>query len=371
LLNQLNYQILVATKASRIRMAGQNQMLMEFGTRRAHDRGVNAGVRAALIGGADFSSNVGISGVLGLEPKGTHSHAMVQFYMGMGMSELDAFRSYADLYPDNCILLVDTIDTVNSGIPNAIKVFENLRKKGHKPLGIRLDSGDLAYLSIIAAKELNKAGFEDVKIVLSNELDELNIWQIITQIEEEAGHHQIDPDKLINRLVYGVGTRLITSSGDSSLSGVYKLTSIFHEGEWLPTTKFSENLSKSIIPGNKKLHRIYKDSGKSNADIISLNDEPIDDTDSICLYHPFDQDKSRKLLRSEINNMESLLVPVIKNGKLIYEFPGIEKIREVRNHDLDKLDIGVKRIIYPHTYHVSLSPGLNRLKQEVAGVFRK
>jgi len=371
LLNQLNYQILIATKASRIKTAGRNKMLLEFGTRRAHDRGVNAGVRAALIGGADFSSNVGVSQLLGFEPKGTHSHAMVQFYMGMGMSEQDAFQNYADLYPDNCILLVDTIDTIDSGIPNAIKVFENLKKKGHKPLGIRLDSGDLAYLSIIAAKELDKAGFENVKIVLSNELDELNLWQIITQIEEEAGNYDVDPEKLIDRLVYGVGTRLITSKGDASLSGVYKLTSIFHEGRWLPTTKFSENLSKSIIPGNKKLWRFYTESDRANADVLALNDEDLEKKESFVLRHPYDQDQFREVNQADIANMESLLEIIIEDGKIVYDFPDIRSIRDVRDQDLASLDSGVKRIIYPHTYHVSLSPGLYKLKQEVSSAFKK
>ncbi|MGC9357269.1 MAG: nicotinate phosphoribosyltransferase, partial [Anaerolineae bacterium] len=211
LLNHLNYQILIATKAARIHESGQGQLLLEFGLRRAHERGANAGARAALIGGADFTSNVGISHVLGYPPKGTHAHSMVQVFMALGEGELDAFQAYADVYPDDCLLLVDTIDTLESGIPNAIKVFEKLRKQGHKPVGIRLDSGDLAYLSIQAARMLNEAGFEEVSIVLSNQLDELVILQILTQIQQEAGRYGVDPDHLINRLVYGVGTRLITS----------------------------------------------------------------------------------------------------------------------------------------------------------------
>ncbi len=166
LLNQLNYQILIATKACRINEAGRHQMLLEFGMRRGHDRGANAGVRAALIGGADFSSNVGISHLLGYPPKGTHAHSMVQMFMALGMNEEDAFTRFAELYPADTILLVDTVDTLKSGVPNAIKVFEKMKKKGQKPLGVRLDSGDLAYLSIQTAKQLNEAGFEDVKIVL-------------------------------------------------------------------------------------------------------------------------------------------------------------------------------------------------------------
>ena len=184
LLNHLNYQTLIATKAGRIREIGRGQLMLEFGLRRAHERGANAGARAALIGGADFTSNVGASAVLGFPPKGTHAHSMVQFYMALGYSELDAFAAYADVYPDDSLLLVDTIHTLKSGVPNAIRVFEKLRSKGHQPVGIRLDSGDLAYLAIQAAHMLNVAGFEDTAIVLSNNLDELVIWQILTQITE-------------------------------------------------------------------------------------------------------------------------------------------------------------------------------------------
>ena len=160
-----------------------------------------AGARAALIGGADYTSNVGISEVLGFSPKGTHAHSMVQAFLALGQSELDAFRAYADVYPDDCLLLVDTINTLESGIPNAIRVFEEVRREGHKPVGIRLDSGDLAYLSIQAAKMLDEAGFPETAIVLSNDLDELIIWQIVTQIKEEATRYGVDPDHLVRRLV--------------------------------------------------------------------------------------------------------------------------------------------------------------------------
>ncbi len=171
LLNHLNYQTLIATKASRIRESGQGRLLLEFGLRRAQDKAAIAGARAALIGGADFTSNVGISHVLGFPPKGTHAHSMVQVFMALGEGELGAFRAYAEVYPDDCLLLVDTINTLESGIPNAIRVFEELRRKGHEPVGIRLDSGDLAYLSIQAARMLDEAGFPNTAvIVLSNQL---------------------------------------------------------------------------------------------------------------------------------------------------------------------------------------------------------
>jgi nicotinate phosphoribosyltransferase len=159
LLNKLNYTTLIATKAARVSQAGRGRPLLEFGMRRGHERGVNAGARAALIGGADFTSNVGASAALNFPPKGTHAHSMVQLFMALGEGELGAFEAYADVYPDDCLLLVDTVDTLNSGLPNAIKVFEKLRQKGHKPVGIRLDSGDLAYLAVQAARMLDKAGF--------------------------------------------------------------------------------------------------------------------------------------------------------------------------------------------------------------------
>jgi nicotinate phosphoribosyltransferase len=362
LLNQLNYQILIATKASRIRLSGMQQMLLEFGARRAQDRGANAGVRAALIGGADFSSNVGISQVLGFPPKGTHSHSMVQFFMALGMSELEAFQAYADLYPDNCILLVDTVDTMESGIPNAIKVFEKLKKEGHQPLGIRLDSGDLAHLTIKAAKMLNDAGFEDVKIVLSNELDELTIWQIITQISHEGPEAGIEPDHLIQRLIYGVGTKLITSEGYPALGGVYKLTAVKDGEEWIPAIKISENMKKVPNPGNKSLWRIYDDRGYATADLLAEKGEAVENQQCLRLYHPVDRHKSRTLNAEDISKVEGLLVPVIKDGKVETNFPDIKELREHRDHDLERLDVGIKRLINPHIYHVSLSETIRNSK---------
>ena len=231
LLNMLNYETLVATKAARIVESGRGRPILEFGLRRAQGKGANEGTRAALIGGADFSSNVGMSHVIGLPPKGTHAHSMVQLFMALGMGEIGAFRAYADLYPDDCLLLVDTIDTLESGVPNAIRVFEELKRKGHKPVGIRLDSGDQAYLSIQAAKQLNEAGFPDTAIVLSSDLDEIVIWQIITQISQEAPRYGLDADEVIGRLVYGVGTRLVTSWGDPALGGVYKLVAVLQNGD--------------------------------------------------------------------------------------------------------------------------------------------
>jgi nicotinate phosphoribosyltransferase len=365
LLNQLNYQILIATKACRVKEMSRGGLLIDFGARRGQDRGANAGVRGALIGGADFSSNVGISHILGFPAKGTHAHSMVQLFLTLGMSEYDAFQAFADLYPENCILLVDTIDTLESGIPNAIKVFENMKKKGQKLAAIRLDSGDLAYLSIQAAKMLNSAGFNDVGIVLSNELDEVNIWQIITQISEEAPKNGVDADNLISRLTYGVGTRLITSAGDASLGGVYKLVAVEENNVWKPAIKISESIEKIPNPGCKKIWRIYNKQNKATADLLTIDKEDPLNEEIIVLRHPYDQSKIRAIKKAQISNIENLLVDIIQEGKLVYDFPSIDVIREKRKADLRKLDTGVKRLINPHRYHVSVSEKLWEVKQEL------
>ena len=370
LLNHLNFQTLIATKASRIRESGQGQTLFEFGLRRAQGTGANAGARAALIGGADFSSNVGISQVLGFQPKGTHAHSMVQIFLALGHSELDAFKAYAEIYPDDCLLLVDTIDTLGSGVPNAIKVFEALRQKGHRPIGIRLDSGDLAYLSIQAAKMLNEAGFPDVSIVLSNQLDELVLWQICTQIQAEAPRYGVDSENLIRRLVYGVGTRLITSEGHPALDGVYKLVGMQEKGEWIPAIKISESAGKTPNPGPKGIWRIYDLRNKADADLISLEDEDPREMDPIILHHPTKHTAFRSLRQEDISNIEPLLVEILRDGKLVYELPSIEHMRERRQEDLEKLDPGVRRIMNPHIYHVSVTKRLWDLKQRLIKTIR-
>ena len=362
LLNHLNYQILIATKAARICEIGRGALMLEFGLRRAQGKGGNAGTRAALIGGANFSSNVGVSTIMGVPPKGTHAHSMVQLFITLGMGELEAFRAYADIYPDDTLLLVDTIDTLESGIPNAIKVFEELRQKGHKPVGIRLDSGDLAYLSIQAARMLDKAGFPDVSIVLSNNLDELVIWQIITQIMEEAPRYGVEPDHLIKRLVYGVGTRLITSWGEPALGGVYKLVAVCHEDVWQPAIKISESPEKTPNPGFKRVWRVYDQRGKATADLLSLEDENPRDMRKIILRHPSDRTKFRTLNQSEISEIEPLLVEVLKDGRRVLEPHSLDEIREQRRQDIARLDSGVRRIVNPHIYHVSLTPGLYEMK---------
>ncbi len=371
LLNMLNYPTLIATRAARISQAGRDQLLLEFGMRRGQERGVNAGARAALIGGANFTSNVGISQVLGYPPKGTHAHSMVQLFMALGQGEIEAFRAYADIYPDDCLLLVDTINTLESGIPNAIQVFTELRRKGHEPVGIRLDSGDLAYLSVQAAKMLDKAGFPNASIVLSNQLDEMTILQILAQISEEAPLNDVDTDDLIRRLVYGVGTNLITSAGDAALDGVYKLVAVQDQpGEWIPAIKISENPVKTPNPGHKNVWRVYDSRGLATADLLTLDNEDPHQMAPLHLQHPTDANTSRTMAQSEISEIEPLLATIWHEGKLVYDLPALETIREQRQADLARLDLGVRRLVNPHIYHVSLSPKLWQLKQKLIADFK-
>jgi len=365
LLNFLNYPVLIATKAARIRESAGDQMVLDFGLRRAQERGANAGVRAALIGGADFSSAVGVSHLLGYSPKGTHAHSLVQLYMALGQGELGAFRAYARLYPDDCLLLVDTVNTLESGVPNAIKVFEELQQKGHHPVGIRLDSGDLAFLSIQAGRMLNKAGFTDQAIVLSNQLDELVIQQILNQIEKEAAKYGVDPDRHIKRLVFGVGTRMISSAGESALDGVYKMVGVEEKGQWLPAIKISESLKKSVNPGQKQVWRVYDQRGTAVADLMTLMEEKPEESNTLYLHHPTEEGVSREIEKGHISKIEPLLSDVLQEGKVVCDLPSIEEIRQRRKADVERLDSGVRRLINPHIYHVSLSGPLWDLKKEL------
>ncbi len=371
LLNHLNYQTLVATKAARIREAARGGAILEFGMRRAHELGANAGARAALIGGADFTSNTAVSAALGYPPKGTHGHSMVQAFMALGGSEIDAFRAYAQVYPDDCVLLVDTVNTLESGVPHAIQVFEELRASGHEPLGIRLDSGDLAYLAIQAAKMLNEAGFEDASIVLSNNLDELVIWQIITQIQQEAPRYGVDADRLVKRLLYGIGTRLITSGGDAALDGVCKLVAVNGGGEWKAAIKLSETKAKTLNPGTKKVWRIYDARGLATADVIAMADEDLSESRPLVLRHATDERRSRILEGPDISRLEPLLIDVVVDGRRVGDTPSIEDMRALRESDLASLDPGVKRLMNPHLYHVSLTQRLWDRKQDLVNNLRR
>ncbi|MDH3499525.1 MAG: nicotinate phosphoribosyltransferase [Acidimicrobiia bacterium] len=365
LLNHLNYPTLIATKASRMVGAARGGPVLEFGVRRGPGSGSNAGARAAMIGGAAFTSNVGISQVLGYDPKGTHAHSMVQAYMAVGAGELEAFRAFARSYPDDCVLLVDTIDTLDSGVPNAITVFKELRVAGHEPIGIRLDSGDLAYLAIRSARELNRAGFDQCQIVLSSNLDELAIWQILSQIDAEASRYGVDPKALIARLVYGVGTRLITSAGHAALDGVYKLAAIENDGEWAPAIKVSENPEKVPTPGDKRVWRVYDNRGLATADVITQSDEDPAASTSMQLFHPHRPGSHRTLRQADISGLEPLHADVLAKGERLAGRPSIDEMRARRQADLDRLDPGVRRLINPHVYHVSLSAKTKALQSEL------
>ena len=370
LLNMLNFSTLIATKAALVRHSAGTGMVLEFGLRRAQGWGANQATRAALIGGADATSNVGMSLELGLQPSGTHAHSMVQLALANGMSELDAFRAFAESYPDDTLLLVDTINTLYSGVPNAIKVFEELKRKGHTPVGIRLDSGDLAYLSVQAARMLNQAGFPDTSIVLSNSLDELTMWQIIDQVRTEARRAELDPDALIKRLVWGVGTHLVTSWGEPALGGVYKLVAVKKDQSWTPAIKLSENPQKTPTPGRKHVLRMIDQRSRAVADVLTLAAESVDDAATLALHHPLDLNKNR-LIQPADYTWQPLLEPMLEYGARKAEPADLQLLRQRREADIAQLDSGVLRLINPHIYHVSLSERLWHLKQELIQSMRQ
>lgn len=359
LLNHLNYHALVATKASRVVEVARGAAVLEFGLRRAPDEGAVAASRASLIGGALASSNVGISHEMGIPPQGTHAHSLVQLYVALGEGELAAFRAYAELYPDSCVLLVDTIDTLESGVPNAIQVFEELRAKGHQPVGIRLDSGDLAHLAIRSALMLDEAGFGNVQIVLSSGLDELTILQIRNQIVDEAPRYGADADRVVRRLVYGVGTKMATSVGQPYLDGVYKLVATAADGHWRPAIKVSDSPSKVVNPGRKKVYRLYDKRGLANVDLLALDDETLQFP--LEMHHHQDLAVTRTLQRSQVSG-EELLLEEAELRRPDDDGETINQARWRRAADLERLDPGVKRLVNPHVYHVSISRGLWELK---------
>lgn len=370
LLNRLNFETLIATKSSRVVEAARGRPVLEFGLRRSAGRGGNAASRAALVGGASATSNVGVAALTDTRPIGTHAHSLIQAHMALGLGELGAFRAYADVYPNDCTLLVDTINTLGSGIPNAITVFEELRSRGHEPVGVRLDSGDLAYLAVQAARLLNDGGFPDVSIVLSSSLDELVILQILTQIEQEASQYGVDPQHLIGRLVFGVGSKLSTSSGHPYLDGVYKLVAIQadssnSEASWRPAIKVSDTPAKIPNPGDKDLYRIYDTRGQATADLIAVAGSPLGESGTIVLHHPTQPQSKRTLERSAISRFEPLLERVYVEGRVTDASNSIEEIQQRRLRDLARLDPGVRRLVNPHLYHVSLTEELWDLKQRL------
>ncbi|MFK8023156.1 MAG: nicotinate phosphoribosyltransferase [Ilumatobacter sp.] len=365
LLNHFNYPTLIATKAARVVRSARGGRVLEFGMRRGPATGVNEGIRAALIGGCSSTSNVEAAIALGRQPIGTHAHALVQAYMALGRGELGAFRAVAEVAPDECILLVDTVDTLGSGVPNAITVFDELRAAGHEPVGVRLDSGDLAYLAVQTAKLLDEAGFANVGIVLSSDLDELNIWQILTQIGDDADRIGIDPEPIRQRLVYGVGTRLITSHGSGALNGVYKLVGLENDdGEWTPAIKISEDPGKVPLPARKTVWRLYDHRGAAIVDLIGLHDEDPFPTDTITVHHPTRNGVSQVIHRSDISHVEVLREQVLGAGA-DSTAASVDVLAERCAADIDRLDVGVQRLVNPHRYHVSITDRLDQLRREL------
>ena len=348
LLLEINHQSLIATKASRVVQAAEGGVVMEFGLRRAQgpDAGIY-GARAAIIGGCAGTACTISDELFGVYAGGTMAHSWVQMFD----SELDAFRAYCQTYPDNATLLVDTYNSLQSGVPNAIRAFnEVLRPKGITHCGIRFDSGDIAYLTKKARKMLDDAGWTDCKITVSNALDERLIAGLLRQ------GAQIDS--------FGVGERLITARSEPVFGGVYKLAAIEDEnGNIIPKIKISENVGKITNPHFKKVYRFYsKDTGMAEADYICLHDEVVDDTQPLEICDP-DATWKKKVLTDF--TARELLVPVFRGGELVYQKPSLDEIRTYCAGQLATLWPEVLRFDYPHNYYVDLSEKLLKIKLEL------
>ena len=356
LLNIINHQSLIATKTARVIHAAQGDGIMEFGLRRAQgpDAGIY-GARAAMIAGCIGTSNVLAGQMFDVPVKGTHAHSWIMSFP----DELTAFRTYAKLYPSACILLVDTYDTLKSGIPHAIQVFKEMREAGI-PLtfyGIRMDSGDLAYLSKEAKKMLDAEGFTDAVISASNDLDE----GLISSLKNQGA--------AINS--WGVGTNLITSKDCPSFGGVYKLAAIKDKatGKFIPKIKLSENEEKITNPGNKTIYRIYsRDSHKIIADLICLVGETYDENNSLLLFDPVATWK-KTLLAPGTYTMKEIMVPIFKDGVCVYHSPKVMEIREYCKKELDTLWDETKRLVNPHEVHVDLSNELWHMKTRLLDAY--
>ncbi|MCD8152629.1 MAG: nicotinate phosphoribosyltransferase [Clostridiales bacterium] len=351
ILNIINHQSLIATKAARVCYAAKGDGVMEFGLRRAQgpDSGI-LGARAAVIGGCNGTSNVLAGQTFNLPVKGTHAHSWI---MSFG-DEYTAFKAYAELYPNACILLVDTYDTLKSGIPNAIRVFQEMRFSGIelKNYGIRMDSGDLAYLSKKARKMLDAAGFPDAVISASNDLDEYLIETLKSQGAQITS--------------WGVGTSMITSRDWPAFGGVYKLAAIQDKnGVFQPKIKLSENTEKVTNPGNKEIYRIYdKETGKIRADLICLEDEVFDESEDMVLFDPIETWK-RTRIKDGTYTMRKLLEQIFDEGKCVYTSPTVLEIQAICSREKDTLWDENMRFVNPTKVYVDLSDKLYELKQNV------
>ena len=345
LLTFLNHQTLIATKALRLCESTKGQIL-EFGLRRAQnaDAGIY-GARAAYIGGCRQTSNVLAGKMFDIAVKGTHAHSWVMSFP----DELTAFRKYAEIYPDGCLLLVDTYDTLKSGVPNAIKVFDELTAKGYRPLGIRLDSGDLAYLSKKARAMLDAAGYDYVKIFASGDIDEDVLLAL------QAQDAKID--------IFGIGTRLITSYTNPSLGGVYKLAAMENEkGELDPKIKVSNTPAKITNPGLKKVVRIYDADNMAAADLICLEDDVFDESKPLTIFHP---EQIWKKTTFEKYHIEELMVDVFKGGKLVYKLPSLAEIGKRLDEQVASFYPEYLRVVNTQEYKVDLSQRLYDLKHKL------
>ena len=350
----INHQSLIATKTNRIVRAANGRPVLEFGARRA--QGADAayyGARAAIIGGCVGTSDIKTAKDFGVPASGTMAHSWVQLFE----DEYSAFKAYAEAYPDSCLLLIDTYNVLKSGVPNAIKVFDEvLKPMGKRPKGVRIDSGDITYLSNKVREMLDAAGYEDCKICVSNSLDEYLIRDMIFQ------GAKVDS--------FGVGERLITASSEAVFGGVYKLAAVEKDGEIIPKIKVSENTAKITIPGVKIPWRLFdRKTGKAIADVITLNDEKIDSSEPYEIFDPIHTWK-RKVVTDFV--AVKLQKKIFEKGKQVYESPSVKEISDYRKEQVDSLWDEVKRFEKPHTYYVDLSERLwNQRDSLLKGISKK
>lgn len=343
LLNIINFQTLVATKAARIKNSAKNETVMEFGLRRA--QGVDGGLsasRASYIGGVDSTSNVLAGKLFGIPVAGTHAHSWVLSFE----NEVKAFEAYAYALPNNCVFLVDTFNTTK-GIENAIEVGKKLREKGKKLVGVRLDSGDLAYLSIKARKMLDNAGFTETKVIVSNDLDEV----LLRSLKNQGA--KID--------TWGIGTKLATAFDQPALGGVYKLSSIKENGEWINKLKLSEQSIKINNPGNQQVKRFYLNNKYRFDMIYDVNSEI---GEGPLVIDPSDSTRRIKV-RPNLFESKDLLVPIFRKGNLVYKSPSLIEIRNNSIEELTRLDPAIKRLEFPHNYPVGLEESLYNTRHDL------
>jgi nicotinate phosphoribosyltransferase len=352
ILNFINFQTLVATKAARIRQVAPNDVLMEFGSRRAQEADAAIwGTRAAYIGGFDATSNLLAGKMFGIPSKGTHAHAWVQAHD----TEEEAFINFANALPDNAILLVDTYDTLKSGVPNAIKAAKYMESTGKRMKGIRIDSGDLAFLSIASRRMLDEAGLDYVKIFASNDLDEDQIFDL------KAQGAKIDS--------WGIGTKLITCANDPALTGIYKMAAKEENGVYVPTIKISSNPEKVTIPGYKTVYRIInKSTGKSEGDYIAMVDEDVKSLNRIKMFDPV-----HTWLRKYVTGFEAveLLEPVFRNGELVFDLPTLESIKNYHKSQLPLFWPEYLRKLNPEVYPVDLSEKVWNTRMDLINRYTK